>query len=157
VSIRQAGVADLPGILAVEEAGIDSPWSSGQLESALQHPASLLLITRTAGLAVGYILFQTVVPETELLRLAVLPDYRRQGHAAKLLKCAFGKLAVQGVQSCFLEVRRSNTPARLLYAGQGFTKVGKRLNYYRDPSEDAVLMQYDLNGYRGKDEDNSGS
>jgi len=157
VSIRRAGPADLSGIWAVEEAGMLAPWSCGQLESELYRPEGLLLVAAKNGQLVGYIVFQTMAPEAELLRLVVLPDHRQRGWARSLLISGFSLLADQDVRSCFLEVRCSNAPARLLYEQQGFVVVGTRPNYYRNPSEDAILMQYDLNGYGRKDEDNSGS
>ena len=157
MSIRQVGPADLPAIAAVEAAAMASPWSVEQLAAELQHPAGLLLAALQDGQPVGYVDFRTVLSETELLRLVVLPDRQRQGMARSLLESGLVLLADQGVQTCFLEVRSGNTPARLLYAQYGFVKVGTRPNYYRDPGEDAVLMRYDLNGHRRKDEDNSGS
>ena len=39
-----------------------------------------------------------------------------------------------------LEVRASNLPAVSLYEKHGYTRVGVRPAYYRDPREDAILM-----------------
>ena len=49
--------------------------------------------------------------------------------------------ANRGAEQIFLEVRQSNTPARALYEKNGFTAIGLRKKYYKDPVEDAVLMQ----------------
>ena len=43
----------------------------------------------------------------------------------------------------YLEVRKSNTPARALYAALGFVECGTRKNYYESPREDAVLCRCD--------------
>ena len=46
----------------------------------------------------------------------------------------------------FLEVRRSNKNAILLYEKKGFNEVGIRPNYYKtsDGNEDAILMALSL-------------
>jgi ribosomal-protein-alanine N-acetyltransferase len=44
------------------------------------------------------------------------------------------------MQDATLEVRESNNAARRLYRGFGFFEVGRRVRYYRDNGEDAVIM-----------------
>ena len=46
------------------------------------------------------------------------------------------------VQSIFLEVRQSNSPAIALYEKCGFKQIAKRKNYYQHPVEDAWIYQY---------------
>jgi ribosomal-protein-alanine N-acetyltransferase len=46
-----------------------------------------------------------------------------------------------GVATVFLEVRESNSAARRLYGALGFAQVGRRRNYYRRPTEDAVVLR----------------
>jgi ribosomal-protein-alanine N-acetyltransferase len=41
----------------------------------------------------------------------------------------------------FLEVRESNSAAHRLYGALGFAQVGRRCNYYRLPTEDAVVLR----------------
>jgi [ribosomal protein S18]-alanine N-acetyltransferase len=43
-----------------------------------------------------------------------------------------------------LEVREGNEGAIALYRGLGFGVVGRRRGYYREPVEDAVLMQMEF-------------
>ena len=43
-----------------------------------------------------------------------------------------------------LEVRTSNGAAQGLYRAGGFVECGRRLRYYADPEEDAVLMRMGL-------------
>ena len=49
-------------------------------------------------------------------------------------------VAVDDLESVFLEVRESNVPARNLYHSYGFSEIGERKNYYRDPIENAIIM-----------------
>ena len=39
-----------------------------------------------------------------------------------------------------LEVRKSNEPAIALYKSFGFEQNGLRKNYYKNPTEDALIM-----------------
>jgi len=53
-----------------------------------------------------------------------------------LFEIAVGKLA----RSAWLEVRKSNEAARLLYKKLDFIQHSVRYNYYTDNSEDAVVL-----------------
>jgi ribosomal-protein-alanine N-acetyltransferase len=51
------------------------------------------------------------------------------------------------VRSIFLEVEENNAPARRLYERIGFTVVGRRERYYKQPDGEqwnALLMRRDL-------------
>ena len=41
-------------------------------------------------------------------------------------------------------MRESNRPARQLYEDAGFRPVGMRAKYYRNPSEDALVLRLGL-------------
>ncbi len=49
-----------------------------------------------------------------------------------------------GATSVILEVRESNRPAVRLYESIGFRLEGRRNKYYRDPTEDALLLRIPL-------------
>jgi ribosomal-protein-alanine N-acetyltransferase len=76
--------------------------------------------------------------------LAVAPDFRGKG-IAKLLMNRILEIANERECDCvFLEVRESNQPARVLYESFGFKVVGRRVGYYRNPYENAILMTKEL-------------
>ena len=89
----------------------------------------------------GYVGSQSVLGEADMMNIAVSPDYRRRGVAKLLLQALQQSLAAQEVYSLTLEVRRSNEPAIALYAKDGFVQVGCRKNYYRHPTEDALILR----------------
>ena len=81
--------------------------------------------------------------EAELLRVAVNPGAQRQGLATRLLRLSEEALRHQGCQRLLLEVRPSNAAARALYAGLGWTDLGRRARYYPD-GEDALILEKHL-------------
>jgi len=80
----------------------------------------------------------------EVLNLAIDPNRRRQGIARALLDEGLEELGSRGATEVFLEVRESNRPAQLLYKDAGFRPVGMRAKYYRNPSEDALVLRLGL-------------
>lgn len=89
----------------------------------------------------GFVLARTVGDEAEILSLAVLPGHRRRGLGRSLLARAQAIATERGAKTMFLEVAAGNDPARALYTGAGFVRVGARKGYYDTTSgrEDAVL------------------
>jgi len=88
----------------------------------------------------GYARWQ-VIPaagEAELLRIAVRPEGRGQGHGRRLLIESSDALQALGISELHLEVRVSNAAARRLYEAEGWQFRGTRKAYYRD-GEDAAL------------------
>ena len=88
----------------------------------------------------GYVGSQTVLDETDMMNIAVHPDCRRKGVAAALITELVSQLKLRGSRIVRLEVRESNTPAIALYKSMGFTQLGLRKNYYRNPKENALIL-----------------
>lgn len=86
----------------------------------------------------GFVLYRTVIDETEILTIAVDGNYRRQGVASSLLK---ETMKANGV--VFLEVNEDNKIAEALYLKAGFKIYGKRQDYYQtaDGLKAAILMR----------------
>ena len=89
----------------------------------------------------GYVGSQTVLDETDMMNIAVHPDFRRKGVARGLILALIGELKKRGSRCLTLEVRASNDPARALYESLGFAHVGTRRNYYQNPKEDALILR----------------
>ena len=83
-----------------------------------------------------------VDPQKSVMRIGVdvLPEYRRQGIAAKLLQVFLDFAKANKLAFLTLEVRASNYDAIALYGSRGFRSVGRRKNYYEHPKEDAIIM-----------------
>lgn len=134
------GEGDLETVLEVARESMPTPWSLGQFSVELQYDQGVRLVAEQEKLC-GFIVFRLIVPEAELLQLAVLPCLRRRGVASSLVLNGLRQLHLQQVEECFLEVRKGNRKGRCFYQQAGFQQVGLRKKYYADPVDDAVLMK----------------
>ena len=140
--IREGGASDIAAIAEMEAAVFpDDAWSENALCQHFAAAYNRALIAEREGAAVGYLLFSVLPPESELYRVACLPDSRQCGIGARLMTAYLAILAESGVSDTFLEVRESNEAAISLYEKYGYTKVGCRKNYYRCPTENACVYK----------------
>ena len=134
--------ADGRGIAQIEAAVFPDPWSQRDITDLVCNEGGMCFVARENGQAVGYVIGRLIPPECEIYRVAVLPEYRKRGIAYRLLDYAIKTSRGKGLEGAFLEVRASNTPAIALYRAYGFVEAGIRKNYYRLPTEDAIIMLY---------------
>ena len=127
-------------VAALERQCFADPWSEGSIASELDNPLSLWLVAEQDGAVCGYVGSQTVLDETDMMNIAVRPDCRRRGIAAALISELVRLLKARGSHILRLEVRQSNAPAIALYETMGFTQLGLRKNYYRNPKENALIL-----------------
>lgn len=138
VTMQQCHV---PAIAQLESICFSCPWSENSMASELTNALSLWLVAEEDGRVAGYIGSQTVCEESDMMNVAVHPDFRRRGIGEALVKALETELRVRGSHCLTLEVRASNAPAIALYEKLGFSQAGLRKNYYRDPKEDALILR----------------
>ena len=144
-NIRAMTAADVPQVAAMERACFSDPWPESILAHELQNPLSLWLCAMDGDIVTGYIGSQTVLGESDMMNVAVHPDYRRHGIGRALVLALCEALKKQMLAtSLTLEVRDSNLPAIALYASLGFEQIGLRKNYYQHPNEDARILRKEL-------------
>jgi ribosomal-protein-alanine N-acetyltransferase len=81
-----------------------------------------------------------VLPDVEVLNLAVAPGARQRGAGGSLLRAAIEWGKSFRAANAFLEVRASNLAALQFYEGHHFQTTGRRARYYAAPVEDAVVL-----------------
>ena len=128
-------------VAELEKLCFSDPWSENSVASELNNELSLWLVALDGDTVAGYIGSQTVCGETDMMNVAVHPDYRKRGIAASLILDLVEELRKKGSHSLTLEVRASNAPAISLYEKLGFDQAGLRKNYYRNPREDALILR----------------
>ncbi len=141
MQIRRAIPDDAPLIAEAEELIFSDPWSYRDILTTITQSGAICYVARADdGALLSYILGRSIAPEGEIYRIATLPSYRKRGIAYRLLDYALKTERGHGLESIFLEVREANTAARNLYRAYGFSELGIRKNYYKNPTDNAVLM-----------------
>ena len=82
-----------------------------------------------------------VADEAQVLNVATHPDYRGMGLAGLVLEKIINYSQAAGASFITLEVRESNAIAISLYKSCGFCEVGRIKQYYKHPSEDALILK----------------
>lgn len=142
---RCANEEDLTAVLEVENA---SKREVGReyLEGELHNPVSRFYLAESLpdGLICAYLLaWRLDERDFEIHHLAVLPGLRKRGLARGLIDHLI-RAHRDGLKRIFLEVRQSNREAVSFYEAFGFVRRGIRRDYYRNPTEDALLYQYSV-------------
>jgi len=131
----------LDEVAELERICFSTPWSRNMLAEELDNLLSAFLVALDdADRVVGYAGLQVVLDEGYITNVAVRPECRRQGVAAKLLQVFLDFAKANKLAFLTLEVRASNYDAIALYGSRGFRSVGRRKNYYEHPREDAIIM-----------------
>jgi ribosomal-protein-alanine acetyltransferase len=139
----------LQSVAAMERDIFTDAWNVDSLMETLQFDHNKLLIAKsTSGNVsetVGYLLYNEIGDDTELLKIAVDKRYRGQ-HIGRSLLENYLERAKGKCMKGFLEVRSSNVAARRLYETTGYKMLNIRKSYYANPAEDAVIYEINLAG-----------
>ena len=133
--------AHVSQIAALEKLCFADPWSEKSIASELSNPLSLWIVAMDGEQLAGSVGSQSVMGESDMMNIAVAPQYRRKGIAREMVSRLVELLKEKGNHCLSLEVRASNTPAIGLYEKLGFIQAGRRPNYYRNPKEDALILR----------------
>jgi [ribosomal protein S18]-alanine N-acetyltransferase len=143
VRVRTYGQRDIAAVVALERACAGAPqWGDAFWRGGFPEDAALrgVFIAEIDEQICGYSVACYSVGVAELESVAVSAGARRRGVGRALCEQAIQWARGHGAQAIELEVRESNAAARGLYRRMGFVEQGKRVSYYKDPEEDAVLM-----------------
>ena len=128
-------------VAELEKMCFSTPWSEKSIASELENDLALWLVAVENETVVGYVGSQTVCGETDMMNVAVHPNWRRKGIAEQLIHRLITELKKMESTCLSLEVRASNAPAIALYQKLDFRVAGRRPNYYRNPKEDALILR----------------
>jgi ribosomal-protein-alanine N-acetyltransferase len=139
ILVRRMSATDVPSACSILKGSPEaSSWSK---ESLLEWASKGIAWSADLnGTVAGVLIGRVAADEFEILNLAVDKADRRQGIATKLIRVAVEFAQMDGARRTYLEVRSSNVAGLALYARMGFQMCGRRVNYYGNPPEDAVLL-----------------
>jgi ribosomal-protein-alanine N-acetyltransferase len=137
---------DIDSVMDIDRCSFSMPWpKSAYLHDLINNSKALLRVAEDgtnfeAPRVVGMIDLWLILDEAHIATLAVHPEYRGLGIAARLIELVLLEAHELGAGKVMLEVRASNLAAQALYKQFGFEIVHRRPRYYVDNKEDAFLM-----------------
>lgn len=144
INLREMTAEDVGGVLLVEQESFSTPWSERLFYDELKNPHTVYYVCEDNGKIAAYGGVWHVLDEGQITNIAVKPEYRKSGLGSRLLDAIISYAKTEKLSVVELEVRASNAPAIGLYKKFGFHEVGVRKNYYKNPTEDALLMNLDI-------------
>ena len=141
--MRRLTREDIPAVARIESDTFSEPWSESALALLCteEYPSFVLCEDELA----GYVSCARALDEIQIINVAVRADRRGRGYADALLVALDGYCEENGILQISLEVRPSNVAAISLYEKHGYERAGVRKNFYRLPTEDAIVMIKNLN------------
>ena len=145
ISYRQPTALDIPVLASYEKELFPySPWSTAQFkeEFAGIPTTRFMALAESENRIVGYCGVFLPAPgvEADVLTVAVLPDFRRQGIAREFMRQIEQWAHNRGASALMLEVEKSNSAAIELYKSLGYMQISVRMDYY-GPGQDAFVMR----------------
>jgi [ribosomal protein S18]-alanine N-acetyltransferase len=139
-SVRVPQPGDVRSLAEAEGTCFADPWPGQLFASEVLAPGRFhRMLVDPSGNLVAYLLSTWQYLDLHVLKVATMPEYRRQGLARRLMELAESHAVEMGGETVTLEVRESNRVAFALYLSIGFALVGRRKAYYMD-GEDALVM-----------------
>ena len=147
IAYREASIDDLEKVLLVERSAQGAPhWSEAVWRKSFEVGARkrVVLVAEVDGSVCGFVALSSLATVAEVENIAVSEALRRRGVGQGLLTAGLEWARRTQAEAVELEVRASNQAALALYQALGFQEQGRRVAYYGDPVEDAVLMSIGL-------------
>jgi len=134
----------IDAVAALEARCFSEPWSAQALE-LLVSDAAIGAVVLDGERAVAYGGMLWAPDEGQITNIAVTAAQRGRGVGSAVLSDLIAQAREKRCQTLSLEVRESNAAAIALYEKHGFLVAGRRKRFYKNPSEDALVMILTLN------------
>lgn len=140
INIRTMTLEDIEQVYSIEESIFSIPWSKISFENSINSKDTIFIVAEKDNKIIGYLGMYLFLEDADISNVAVEKEYRRQHIGRELLEYILSEAKSRGVKNVTLEVRETNVPAIRLYESMGFKEVGIRKNYYKEPTENALIM-----------------
>ncbi|WP_234407311.1 ribosomal protein S18-alanine N-acetyltransferase [Microterricola viridarii] len=145
--LRRAGPADVPAIMAIENAMFPTDaWSTDAMARDVADPHCYYLVAFPPDApesieAYAGLLSPRGAPEADIQTIAVTTAAQGRGLGRVLMLRLIDEARARGAREVFLEVRADNPGAIHLYTSLGFEELGVRRGYYKPDNVDAIVMR----------------
>jgi len=134
VSVRQACLADVDALTAIDHAAFDVEWrySAATFARALSSSTHFIVAERD-GQPIGYASGRVIDSWAHISRLAIHPAHRRQGIGAQVLANLITWLRQNGAEAITLNTQEDNQESLRLYHHFRFALTGETVMTYSHP------------------------
>ena len=138
----------LRSVLRIEGQDGQRGWSLGLFMGELANPTGRqYLVAKVGGSVVGFAGMLFIGADGHVTTIAVDQAWRRHQIGTRLLLALSRDAIDRGATAITLEVRAGNGGAQAMYRQFGFAPAGIRRDYYKETSEDALVMwAHDVDG-----------
>ena len=120
----------------------DEVWGENTFFSDITDSFKTYEIADVDGVIAGYGCYTQILDECDILKVAVKPEFRKNGIGLNIMNRLLYNAREAGVTAVTLEVRESNVAAQKLYEKLGFKYVGTRKGFYRDKENAKIYWLY---------------
>ena len=142
--VRKMEMKDTQKVYQLSRESFSEPWALSAIEKEITNPVASYFVVESEGEVIGFGGMWHVLDEGEIINIAVDKAYHRQGIGKLILNRLISEAKERKLVVMHLEVRAGNEAAKMLYLKQGFNYIATRKAYYHNPTEDALIMSYEL-------------
>ena len=140
ITFRKMTPEDAKQVAEIDFKSFSLPWKMEDYWKYSQEKNIEAVVGEIDKKIVAYAAAFVSFEEAEVFKIAVTPKLRGQGLGTKIFAELIKAVKLRGAKAITLEVRPSNIAAVKLYESFGLKSVGRRKNYYVNPTEDALIM-----------------
>lgn len=132
---------DFDRIAMIDTKSYEEYWTLNEFKKRLKQKSITCLIAEEEGEVIGFLIYELYLHRFTILRIGVLPSYRRKGVGSSLLRALEAKLTDKRTLIS-TEVRETNLQMQLFLKAQKYKAVEVLREYYPDSGEDSFVFHY---------------
>lgn len=142
IQIRPMVLEDCQAVCEIEQTCFTDSWSLSMFQELFRYPTNFYFVAKDDRQICGFAGIMVSLDTADVMNIAVQKEYRGRGLGRRLLEQLTIQAKQCGCEQMFLEVREGNQTARRLYQSFGFAEIAIRKNYYTNPTEHGIVMQF---------------
>ena len=141
MKVRKAVRSDLPYLNEISSNSFTEDTKKLNFFCIFGRDSYEVLVAEDLGNILGYVVILKIEHNFfEIISIAVKPIMRKRGAGTLLLSEVINQFKIDKFCKIFLEVGSKNLIALKMYKKFFFKEDGLRKNYYKNPSDDAILL-----------------
>ena len=140
LSIKKCLVEHIDKVFEIDKNSSCYNWTKQMFIAELNNKSSNFKILTLEDRIIGYIIYQQILDEAEILNIVIDKNFQQQKFGKYLFEKTIDELIKNNIKTVYLEVGQNNKSAINLYLQYGFISYNKRINYYKN-KETALLMK----------------